>query len=208
MSLSLVVTFTLAFGKGRSRIKKVYERGTFRSTCTIYVHCNDFVCNDVVDDFVSQFVGDPNALFDWALKGMGRSDDESKNEILLVLKEANYDKSSGVSVLIVDVNVAGVMKLTDQRVESEITQKHRVDGSYDVGVDIKYSNSLLKKADGMFFVKPLAEDLTELKIEINIKFGWFFNIFITQYRYKNMFEWRCQGFMENMATEMERRCSK
>ena len=64
LSLSLVLTFTLAFGKERSHIKTVYEQGTFKSTCTIYVHCNNVVCNDVVDDFVSQFVGDPNALFD------------------------------------------------------------------------------------------------------------------------------------------------
>lgn len=42
-------------------------------------------------------------------------------------------------------------------------------------------------------------------MRIHIRFGWFFNIFITQKRYRDIVEWRMQGFMNNMRDEAERR---
>ena len=158
------------------------------------------------DDCVSaQVVGDPNQLFVWALKGVGKRDDDAHNELLVVLKEASYDQVSGKSLLVIDVQVPGVMNLSDQMVESKITEIVGYNGAYKVYVDILYSNALLKKADGMFFVKPISENKTELSVKFKIRFGWFFNIFITQRRYRNLFEWRCDGFMLNMKNEMERR---
>ena len=186
-------------------LQTVYKDGTFTTTATVDVDCHAKVAVGTVNDFSAQFVGDPNQLFEWALKGVGKSDDDNHNEVLLVLKEASYDKVSGMSRLIIDVQVPGVMNLSDQVVESKITEIVGYNGVYNVYVDILYSNALLKKANGMFFVKPISENKTELSVKFKVRFGWFFNIFITQRRYRNLFEWRCDGFMLNMKNEMERR---
>ena len=204
----LLSSSLLAFGQYKSEIKTTYANSTFTTNASIMVACDSKTAVNTIEDFIAQFVGDPNRLFEWALKGVGKSDDESHNEVLLILKEADYDKLTGKSRLIIDVDVAGVMNLKDQVVESKITEVFENDGGYRVHVDVFYSNSLLKKADGIFFVKPISETKTELRVQFNIRFGWFFNIFITQKRYRNLFEWRCDGFMVNMKNEMERRYSK
>ena len=203
--LCFLIIPILSFAQYASDIQTVYKDGTFTTTATIDVDCNAKVAVGTVNDFIAQFVGDPNQLFEWALKGVGKSDDDTHNEVLLVLKEASYDKVSGMSRLIIDVQVPGVMNLSDQVVESKITEIVGYNGVYNVYVDILYSNALLKKANGMFFVKPISENKTELSVKFKVRFGWFFNIFITQRRYRNLFEWRCDGFMLNMKNEMERR---
>jgi hypothetical protein len=40
---------------------------------------------------------------------------------------------------------------------------------------------------------------------VKLKFGWFFNIFITKKRYKSIIEWRIKKFSENIKDECERK---
>ena len=44
-----------------------------------------------------------------------------------------------------------------------------------------------------------------MRIQIHVRFGWFFNLFITQKRFRNIVEWRMQEFMRNLRTEAEKR---
>ena len=44
-----------------------------------------------------------------------------------------------------------------------------------------------------------------LVLESHVKFGWFFNIFITQNRFKLIMEWRLKRFIHNLKDEAERR---
>ena len=63
----------------------------------------------------------------------------------------------------------------------------------------------MKKAFGTFYIIPISNNQVMLVIDVHMKFGWFFNIFVTQNIYKSVFEWRIQGFMNNMRKEMIRR---
>ena len=40
-------------------------------------------------------------------------------------------------------------------------------------------------------------------MDINIKYGWFFNIFITKRIYKNSVEWRVNRYMNNLKKVAE-----
>ena len=194
----LLSSSLLAFGQYKSEIKTTYANSTFTTNASIMVACDSKTAVNTIEDFIAQFVGDPNRLFEWALKGVGKSDDESHNEVLLIVKEDDYDKLTGKSRLIIDVDVAGVMNLKDQVVESKITEVFENDGGYRFHVDVFYSNSFLKTAEGIFFVKPISETKTELRVQLNIRVGCFFNIFVTQKRERNLFEWRCVGFLVYM----------
>ncbi len=185
----------------------IYENKTHQTTSIITVNAPKKVCMSMVDDLIGQFRGDPEALFKWAFVGLGEQDGENneKNEVLIKLKQAIYDKTSGIGTLVVDIVVPGLKTFDDVRIDSKITQ-YAVNPSTDaVNVDILYSNSLLKKTYGTFFVKELSENKTQLKMEISVRFGWFFNIFISKRRYRNLIEWRATGFMNNLKKEAELR---
>lgn len=191
---------------GRDSISTHYADGEFVSYCSVETDAPMVVADDVVDDLIDQFRGDPEQLFEWAFKNLGKQPgDDSKNEVLIKLKLATFDKMTGKSRLLTDVIVPGFTTYKDVSIDSRVTKTKLNNGVTRVFVDIFYSNSLLKKAYGTFFVTPIAPNKVMLSMRIHIRFGWFFNIFITQKRYRDIVEWRMQGFMNNMRDEAERR---
>lgn len=186
-----------------------YEDGVFVSFVSVHVKCPMSVADAVVDDLIDQFRGDPQLLFEWAFKDLGKqSHDDSKNEVLIELKEVNFDKMTGISRLLTDIVVPGFTTYKDIAIESKVVKEKLDKGITRVSVDIFYSNALLKKAYGTFFVVPISADSVMMSVKIHVRFGWFFNMFITKNRYRNLVEWRQQGFMNNMRDESERRALK
>ena len=159
----------------------------------------------VVNDFISQFRGDPELLFEWALKGVGKQEDDEKDAILLVLKSTVYNPQTSVGSIKTDIVVPGFTTFRDVDIESKVTKEQLKDGSIRVTVDVYYSNSFLKKAYGTYHIYPNGSDKVTLKIHTYIRFGWFFDLFITQRRYRNLAEFRVDKFMDNMRKESERR---
>lgn len=191
---------------GRDSVSTYYQQGEFISYCSVVTDVPLKVADSVVDDLISQFRGDPELLFEWAFKDLGKQPgDKSKNEVLIKLKLATFDKMTGKSLLLTDVIVSEYTTYENVAIESKVTKTKMNSGKTRVFVDIFYSNALLKKAYGTFFVVPLDENRVMMSVQIHVRFGWFFNIFITQKRYRNLVEWRMKGFMNNMRKEAERR---
>ncbi|MBP7965184.1 MAG: hypothetical protein KAZ12_00910 [Paludibacteraceae bacterium] len=191
---------------GRDSVSTYYQQGEFISYCSVVTEVPLKVADSVVDDLISQFRGDPELLFEWAFKDLGKQPgDKSKNEVLIKLKLATFDKMTGKSLLLTDVIVSDYTTYENVAIESKVTKTKMNSGKTRVFVDIFYSNALLKKAYGTFFVVPLDENRVMMSVQIHVRFGWFFNIFITQKRYRNLVEWRMKGFMNNMRNEAERR---
>ncbi len=212
----LLLTFYIAFVALSLNATKVISADTIYSQykdrehstfSSISVNASKEVCMEMIADLIDQFRGDPEELFQWAFVGIGKQegDKSDKNEVLLILKQALYDKKSEIGTLVFDIDVKGFAGYKDVRIDSKVSQ-YEVDSLVDaVSVDVFYSNSLLKKTYGMFFVEELDENNTQLSIDIHVRFGWFFNIFITKRRYKNLVEWRTAGFMNNLKKEAEKR---
>ena len=191
---------------GRDSVSTYYQQGEFISYCSVVTEVPLKVADSVVDDLISQFRGDPELLFEWAFKDLGKQPgDKSKNDVLIKLKLATFDKMTGKSLLLTDVIVSDYTTYENVAIESKVTKTKMNSGKTRVFVDIFYSNALLKKAYGTFFVVPLDENRVMMSVQIHVRFGWFFNIFITQKRYRNLVEWRMKGFMNNMRNEAERR---
>ena len=131
--------------------------------------------------------------------------DDERDEVVITIKESTFDKMSGLCHMVADIEVSRVTTFRDIALDSRVLQTKLADGTTRVDVDIFYSNSFLKKAYGTFFVKPLSDTRCEMRIQIHVRFGWFFNLFITQKRFRNIVEWRMQEFMRNLRTEAEKR---
>lgn len=183
-----------------------YADGEFVSECAVDVGAPLSVCDSVVADLVDQITSDYERLFTWAFKGLGRQGgDDVRDEVVVTIKESTFDKMSGLCHMVADIEVSRVTTFRDISLDSRVLQTKLDDGTTRVDVDIFYSNSFLKKAYGTFFVKPLSDARCEMRIQIHVRFGWFFNLFITQKRFRNIVEWRMQGFMQNLCAEAERR---
>lgn len=186
-------------------LKTQYSKGTFHTYCEVLTYADMHTADAVVDDFISQFRGDPELLFEWALKGVGKQDDDEKDAILLVLKSTVFNPETSVGSIKTDIVVPGFTTFREVDIESKVTKEQKEDGSIVVVVDVYYSNSFLKKAYGTYHICPIGPDRVKLQIHTYIRFGWFFDLFITQRKYRNLAEFRVDKFMDNMRKESERR---
>ncbi len=189
-------------------ISTVYKDKMFRTYCQTTANTTLEIANQTIDDFIADFRGDPELLFNWALKGLGQQGDADQDAMVLVFKSTTFDPKTSIGKILTDIEVPGFRTFRDLSIDSKVTKTVKPNGAVHVFVDIFYSDSFINKAYGEFYVRPINENKVLISIETNVQFGWFFNIFITQRRYRSMVDFRVQGFLENFKNEMERRTAK
>jgi len=185
-------------------ISTVYRDGEFRSYCQMSVNASDSISNAVISKFVYQMCYDLDDLFKWGLKGM--IIEKGKKEILYFdFKRTSYDKKTTVLRASGDIIVPGITTLPNLYIDSKLSQKAHANGRRDVRLDLCSHNPFLKKMDGVCSYIPKGNNRTGFyTLETHIKFGWFFDIFITQNRYKQILEWRLKRLVYNIRLEAEK----
>ena len=63
--------------------------------------------------------------------------------------------------------------------------------------------TLIKEAYGTFHVLPTGENSARIGMDVNVKFGWFFRIFITRKVYSETIDWRLARFVTNLQLTAE-----
>jgi hypothetical protein len=203
---SFIVLWALSFplfaGEADS-ISTVYRDGRFQTYYRNTLKSSNKITSDVADYLVSDFHNSPGHLFEWALKGLGLKN--KKNELIIIFKASHYDNKTGIAHGVFDIVVPGFITFHDVKVDAIVTKTSYTSGVNKVRANIIYSSLLLKNAVGSLYLIPRENNdfLVETNVEIN--FGWFFNLFITQKRYKSIVEWRIKKFAENIKDECERR---
>ena len=188
-------------------IKTVYENGQFKSQFAIKVKTTDKIVAEVSTDLLKDFHNKPNNLFNWALKDLGLQA-KKKNEIIFILKSSVTDEKTGVTRGIFDIVVPYFKTFDNVRVDAIVSKTEYNNGESKVSANIIYSSLLLKNALAVLTIIPLKNNEQLFVTNVSIKFGWFFNIFITKRRYKSIVEWRIKKFTENIKDECEHRYEK
>ncbi len=176
--------------------------GMFHSTYTTDIQADIASSNMAVDSFITHLQTEPLLLAEWAFAGMGRQQDSEKNAMYLKWKYSEYNPETHYSKLIVDVLVDDKPRFKDVTVEC-IVRDTMINEVRDVHVDIFYSGSLLKQAYGNFHVMPLTDTKSQMAIDMHVKFGWFFRIFITRKIYRETIDWRVERFVTNLKMRAE-----
>ena len=159
-------------------------------------------CNMVIDSMIYYLQTDPEKLSENFFGGLGKQSDSNKNAFYLIWKQAEYKPEQKYGKLILDVLVNGVPFLKDVVVESVVTDSI-TDNQRDIRVDIHYGGSMLKEAYGTFHVIPTSDTTTKLGIDVHVKFGWFFRIFISRKVYSETIDWRLERFVQNLKLRAE-----
>jgi len=185
-------------------ISTVYKSGEFITYSQAWVAASDSVSNQVTDDFDYQMHYNLDALFGWALKGLNLR--KEKNELMVFyFKSTTYDKDTRIIRGVGDVIVPGVITFPNIKVDSRLTDRRFTNGKRAINLNLLYSDGFLKNMSSTFSVIPKKDKTTLITLETHIRFGWFFNIFITKHRFRQIMEWRLKRFVHNIKIEAERR---
>lgn len=159
-------------------------------------------CNVVIDSMIYYLQTDPEMLSEQFFAGLGKQEDSKKNAFYLVWKESEYVPEKQYSKLVLDVLVDEKPFLKDMVVESQVTDSMSGERR-DIRVDIHYAGTLIKEAYGSFHVQPTGVNSAKLGMDVHVKFGWFFRIFISRKVYSDTIDWRLVRFVQNLKLRAE-----
>lgn len=183
-----------------------YSQSTFHTSVSATSYKSEWTtatdgvgaCSATVDSVLYYLQQDPQKLSVWAFAGMGKQKDTKKDAVYLHWKDGSYDPENHRSKLLMDVLVNGVVMFRNISVESTVKDSVYKEGR-DIRVDIYYSGTLLKSAYGNFHILPQQDGSIAVKMDTHIRFGWFFNIFITKKVFADTIDWRLERFVKNIC---------
>lgn len=186
-------------------IQSVYKEGKFTTHYDDQSKGSEELALTLADYLVNDFHYAPGHLFQWALKDLGLQN--KNNELIIILKSSKHDTKTGITHGIFDIVVPGVTTFSNIKVDANVTRTKFSSGVVKVTANITYSSLLLKNALCTVLFIPQKNNTIHFVTNMELEFGWFFNLFITQKRYKNIVEWRIKKFSENMVKECQTRFS-
>lgn len=179
-----------------------YSHFTYHSEAETVADASLEAVNNTVDAFIYDMQTDINHLGTWAFKCTEDEGDVDKDAIALVYKETYYDPERKYGYIIIDVKVPGLRTFKNTKISSQHTDTV-IDGVRNARVDIDYSGSLLKMANATFKIRPVGENKTQITLDLNVRFGFFFGLFVTRRVYRNVLEWRLQQIVNNVREQAE-----
>lgn len=202
-------------------ITSVYANKTYTTVCAVTVDAPAEVSDTIFARFVKDFQSSPDALFDWALYGTGAQDDEEKNAFLLEYKETVYVPEDNYGRITVDVIIPGLTRIKDivlagtvidekdsivynpQLCIDSLNMSNIPNWNRHFYIDVMYSGNLLERGFGNIYIIPIDSTHSAFLMDMNLKYGWFFKIFITMKVYRNSVEWRINRYMNNLKRVAE-----
>ena len=176
--------------------------GMFHTSYEVEVVETAVIWNEVVDDMIHCLQTDPEQLSKHYFAGLGMQSDTKKNVFYLKWKESSYIPEQQYSKLLLDVLVNEKPFLRDVVIEALVADSMQGERR-DIRVDIDYAGTLLKEAYGTFHVQPTGENTAKIGMDVHVKFGWFFRIFITRKIYRETIDWRVERFVTNLKMRAE-----
>ncbi len=180
-------------------IKTVYSDGVFSTHYQLKICASNKIMSDVSDFLVTDFHDSPGNLFNWALKDLGLQN--QNNEVIIVFKSSENDDKTGITHGVFDIIVPHFTTFQNVKVDAIVGKTRFTNGESKVTANIIYSSLLLKNALATLTIIPQKNNEQLLVTNVDIRFGWFFNLFITKRRYKSIVEWRIKKFTENIKDE-------
>ncbi len=180
-----------------SVIATTYSQRTYHTEKTFTVEASTDSVNKVLDRFVYELQTCPDSLFSWVFAGTGSQGDTVKDAMQLVFYESEYVPEDRHGMLRVDVKTNGKVRFKNVLLETWAKDVHKDDTTH-LYIDLDESSRLVDKASLNFHYTPITDSTTRVAFDSHLKFGWFFNLFISRKVYHNVIEWRIDQFLDNV----------
>ena len=178
------------------------SEGMFHTSYETKVDTSVVACNQTVDSMIYCLQTNPELLSERFFVGLGKQEDKKKNAFYLVWKESTYVPEEQYSRLVLDVLVDEKPFMKDVVIESSVVDTMAGERR-DVRVDIHYAGTLIKEAYGTCHINPIGENQVTLAMDVHVKFGWFFRIFISRKVYSETIDWRLARFVDTLNLKAE-----
>jgi len=181
-------------------ISVVYRKGEYITTTILKVNASPTTMNAVIDDFLYQTKYNLDALFTWGLVGL-KLRKENDDLLIFNFKSTEYDKKNDLIKAIGEVVVPGIITFPEIHVNSRMTKKLLPNDNTEVNFEILYSDAFLKKTTALFKMVPIDSKSCTISLETKVRFGWFFDFFISQSLFRQIMAWRYAGLLKNLGNE-------
>ncbi len=180
-----------------SMIATTYSSRTFHTEKTFPINASADSVQIVLDRFVYELQTDPNQLFDWVFAGTGSQGDTVKDAMQLVFHESRYVAEERHGYLNIDVKTNGKVRFKNMVLETWAIDS-LCNNTRNLSIKLDVSGRLIDDANMNFHVTPTTDSTSIVAFDSHIRFGWFFNLFISRRTYRNVIEWRFDTFLENL----------
>jgi len=185
---------------GQDSVSTVYRKGEYITTTILKVNASPVTMNAVIDDFLYQTRYNLDGLYNWALVGL-KLRKEADDIIIFNFKSTEYDLKKDVIKGVGEVVVPGIITFPEIHVNSRMTKKVLSNENITVNIDVLYSDAFLKKTNAIFRLVPNDTKSCTISLETRVKFGWFFDFFISHSLFRQIMEWRFVRLMKNIGNE-------
>lgn len=194
---------------------------TYRTQCAVDVNAPVEMADRVINQLVYDFQYDFEHLFDWAFLNLGKQQDDNRDALLLESRSITYNPDMEYGKIVLDViipkfitipniSIDGVIR--DERREQLFDSLRTSDGlimdsihiwSRHMYIEANKAGVIFEKAYGNLYIIPTAEDHSIYFMDINFRFNWFLQMFISMKTYKNTIQWRVEKYMKNLKHAAE-----
>jgi len=192
------------FAYSKDSISTEYKNGEFITYCQVWVNASDSNCIKTAKEFDHQMKYNLEALFNWALKGLNLRK-EKKEIMMFYFKSTSYNEKTNVINCLGDAIVPGIITFPNITVQSQLSSRISANGRNGFYLSLINASGLIKTMNTSFTIISTRNNGSWYTLETHVRFGWFFNIFITQTRYKSIMEGRLKRFIHNLKEESERK---
>jgi hypothetical protein len=197
------VTFsqTAVQHNGKNEIYSEYKDGRYFHTHCVYVVNAPFeYAATILDEIFEGMKTAPTSKLEWAFSGLG--DVGAKEDMLLYEKGVSYNPLNYEYLLKLHVIVKN-----DKDMEIDLIGNLRNESfkTEEKIVSLALTKKIKVLHDGIITMSaiPYTDNSSIIILHSQLKFGWFFNLFFTQKRYKSIMEWRLAGFLNNVKKRIE-----
>ena len=204
--LLLLVVWITAWAQNESIfLKTKYERGLFETVAILDTGDSSEIMSGIILDADAHFRRlNIDSLF-WLFKGLSGKE-EGRNLIGIDCVDVEYDQNKEIFDFFINIHV-GIMKKQFRNVRITVLMKttERDSNGYPVvTVELGNPNFFLKSAKLTLNFHQVMNK-RQLVIQSSVRFGRFFNLFISTSNYCAIAEWRIETVLKNLKAETERR---
>lgn len=201
----ILAFFAVSFGGLAQKValgtSSNYSNGSFHTTSAYVVDAPVSELNKVLHEIYVGIQDKPTKNLKWLWKNLGH---HSNVEDDVVLSERGFEFNPATSEYLLKLALA--MKKGDKpmlfNVEGNMYEFTSA-GKKTVKLTVTKKIKILNSASFVLTAVPQPGGKSLILVNSDLAFGWFFNMFFTESRYRSIMEWRIQGLTMNIKKKVE-----
>lgn len=178
-----------------------YKDGTFHTSSVMEVKAPFHVVKSVYLSIVDGMKTSPTKELDWAFLNMSKATG-SREEFLMREEGVKYDPKNNKYQLKLRIG------LKDQEpglynIDAKLKTQTYPNGKYEISFCTTQKIKIMNTCGITLHLMQKDANTSVVCLHSDMSFSWFFNIFFTEKRYKNVLEWRLEQFLLNVKNRSE-----